>query len=223
MAWREVVSPVGKGECWIIPAAKAKSDRDHLVPLTSHVLRELEALKLLTGSKLHVFDSPNRPGRPIRSVKTAVLRLRVRMARAAIGDADAAELAEQRGVEVATVQKVLAQGRMSKGTRNDKLAGKVENRRELVAILEQLAGVSRWTPHDLRRSATTHMRGAGVSRFVAARVLGHADREVTADYDLYDNLKEKRSALETWQRHLEQIVTGKATAGGEVVSIDSRR
>jgi integrase len=59
-----------------------------------------------------------------------------------------------------------------------------------------------WTFHDLRRSAATGMARLGVARFVVARVLAHADREVTGVYDRYEYLAEKRAALERWAAHV---------------------
>lgn len=61
--------------------------------------------------------------------------------------------------------------------------------------------------HDLRRTATTLMTRHGVTRFVVARVLGHTDKTVTAIYDQYEYLPEKRAALETLDRVLGAILT----------------
>ncbi|WP_169791124.1 tyrosine-type recombinase/integrase [Rubellimicrobium mesophilum] len=53
-----------------------------------------------------------------------------------------------------------------------------------------------WRFHDIRRTAATLMTGGGVSRFIVERVLGHADRGVTAIYDRNIYRTEKRAALE---------------------------
>ncbi len=58
------------------------------------------------------------------------------------------------------------------------------------------AGVLGWRFHDVRRTAATRMTEAGVSRFIVERVLGHADRGVTAVYDRNAYREEKRGALE---------------------------
>ena len=64
--------------------------------------------------------------------------------------------------------------------------------------------------HDLRRTASTRMRAAGISQFDVSRVLNHAAEGVTAKhYDHYDNLAEKRNALDTWARKLEGILKNK--------------
>ena len=49
--------------------------------------------------------------------------------------------------------------------------------------------------HDLRRTAASIMARLGVSRFVLARVLGHADRGPTAIYDRHDYSPEKLAAV----------------------------
>ncbi len=70
-----------------------------------------------------------------------------------------------------------------------------------------LAGLMEpFTPHDLRRTAATRMRELGISRGDVKLVLNHAESDVTARYDRYDGLAEKRRALEIWGRRLEQIV-----------------
>jgi integrase len=63
------------------------------------------------------------------------------------------------------------------------------------------------TPHDLRRSAASHMTSIGISRFIVARVLNHAEQGVTAVYDRHSYDREKRQALEAWARRLEEIIT----------------
>jgi integrase len=68
------------------------------------------------------------------------------------------------------------------------------------------------TRHDLRRTASTQMRAAGVSRTDLAFVLNHALREggaVTGTYDLYEGAAEKQAALECWTRTLGGILKAK--------------
>ena len=67
-------------------------------------------------------------------------------------------------------------------------------------------GLKRWTPHDLRRTAASHMAAAGVDRFTLERVLNHADSSVTGIYDRYTYDAEKRRALEKWERRLRSII-----------------
>lgn len=68
--------------------------------------------------------------------------------------------------------------------------------------LGDLAGVSNWRLHDLRRTAATRMAERKVSRFIIERVLGHADSGVTAIYDRASYREEKVAALEELSRSL---------------------
>jgi integrase len=81
-------------------------------------------------------------------------------------------------------------------------------------------GIPHWTPHDLRRTAASHIAGLGVDRFTLARILNHTDREVTAVYDRYTYDDEKRKALRKWDRALSDIISGKGKVD-KVVAIDS--
>jgi integrase len=64
------------------------------------------------------------------------------------------------------------------------------------------APLAPWTLHDLRRSMATGAARLGVTRFIVARALAHADREVTSIYDRFEYLPEKRAALEKWAAHV---------------------
>lgn len=75
---------------------------------------------------------------------------------------------------------------------------------------EDRIDVEYFTAHDLRRSGTTGMTRIGISRFMAGKVLNHAESGVTGQvYDKYDYLEEKKDALERWGRKLEAIISGK--------------
>ncbi|HEX7045931.1 MAG TPA: tyrosine-type recombinase/integrase [Burkholderiales bacterium] len=69
-------------------------------------------------------------------------------------------------------------------------------------------GVDDFRPHDLRRTAASHMTGMGISRLVVARILNHADAAVTAVYDRHSYDKEKRQALDAWAEQLDAILAG---------------
>ena len=73
-------------------------------------------------------------------------------------------------------------------------------------------GLARWTPHDLRRTAVTHMGGLEVDRFVIERVLNHVDDTVGGIYDRYSYDKQKRRALNKWERRLKSIIGGSVEA-----------
>lgn len=69
----------------------------------------------------------------------------------------------------------------------------------------ELLGIDHFTPHDLRRTAASHMTGSGISRLVVSKILNHAERGVTAVYDRHSYDIEKRQALDTWADHLQHI------------------
>jgi integrase len=87
------------------------------------------------------------------------------------------------------------------------------------APLPPLAGkMDRFTPHDLRRSVATRMRELGISRGDVKMVLNHRERDVTARYDRYDGLPEKKRALEIWGARLAEIIAG-TPAGANVIEL----
>ncbi len=69
--------------------------------------------------------------------------------------------------------------------------------------------VTRFTPHDVRRTVATALSEAGVSRVVVSKVLNHIDASVTAIYDRYEYMKEMRAALDAWGRKVEAIEVGR--------------
>jgi integrase len=62
------------------------------------------------------------------------------------------------------------------------------------------------TPHDLRRTAASHMTSIGISRLVMSKILNHAEPGVTAVYDRHSYDREKRAALDTWGSRIEEII-----------------
>lgn len=68
-----------------------------------------------------------------------------------------------------------------------------------VVRIRQAVGFSDWTPHDIRRSAGTHMRRLGCDHHTLKLILGHSlNNNVTAIYDRYDAMDERREALQRW-------------------------
>lgn len=61
-------------------------------------------------------------------------------------------------------------------------------------------------PHNLRRTAASHMTQLGIPRLVVSKILNHVERGVTAIYDRHEYFNEKRSALNKWQDKLKQIL-----------------
>jgi len=71
-------------------------------------------------------------------------------------------------------------------------------------------GLEYFTPHDLRRSAASHMTGMSIPRLVVSKILNHVESGVTAVYDRYSYDPEKRQALDAWARKLQAIIGGAA-------------
>jgi integrase len=69
-------------------------------------------------------------------------------------------------------------------------------------VEDRLPALELWTIHDLRRTVGTGLGKLGISRFIIARVLNHADSTVTGIYDRYEYLDEKRHALDAWREYL---------------------
>ncbi len=72
-------------------------------------------------------------------------------------------------------------------------------------------GLPRFTVHDLRRTARTHLQALGVSPHVAERCLNHKIKGVAGIYDRYDYFEERRDALERWARLIAEIESGEAS------------
>jgi integrase len=81
--------------------------------------------------------------------------------------------------------------------------------------LRAVSGVTFW-PHDLRRTAASHMASLGIPRFVIGKVLNHVEPGVTKVYDRYSYDREKRQALDAWGKQVMALVTG---ARGKVVPL----
>ena len=64
-----------------------------------------------------------------------------------------------------------------------------------------------FNPHDLRRTAASHMTGMGIQRLTVAKLLNHVETGVTAIYDRYSYDPEKRRALVSWGSEIEKILS----------------
>ena len=82
-------------------------------------------------------------------------------------------------------------------------------------------GIGQFIPHDLRRTAASHMTSMGISRLVVAKILNHVEGSVTAVYDRHSYDREKRLALDAWGRRLEDIIAGQAD--NNVVDFSARQ
>lgn len=71
--------------------------------------------------------------------------------------------------------------------------------------------IDHFTPHDLRRTAASHMTSMGITRLVVSKILNHAESGVTAIYDRHSYDQEKRRAIDSWARKLQTIIKGRKT------------
>ena len=74
-------------------------------------------------------------------------------------------------------------------------------------------GVDPFTPHDLRRTTSTHLGRLKVPRFIQDRILNHADSAIGSTYDRHEYLDEKRDALDAWAAELIRITRGPTDDG----------
>ncbi len=82
------------------------------------------------------------------------------------------------------------------------------------------SGVS-FVPHDLRRTAASHMTSMGIPRLHVSKILNHVESGVTATYDRHSYDQEKRQALEAWSIRLAEIVEG-SKPDSKVVALKDR-
>jgi integrase len=74
------------------------------------------------------------------------------------------------------------------------------------------AEIAPWILHDLRRTATTGMAGLGIAPHVVDKILNHSAgtiRGVAAVYNRHQYLDERKTALDTWARHVTGLVSPK--------------
>ena len=79
--------------------------------------------------------------------------------------------------------------------------------------------ITRFTVHDLRRTAATGMASMGIDRVTVSRILNHKEGGITALYDRHSYDQQKRNALDSWAGRLLEIVSG-ASAPGNVVALE---
>jgi integrase len=77
--------------------------------------------------------------------------------------------------------------------------------------------------HDLRRTAATRIADAGISQADIAKVLNHVEGgpRATMVYNRYAYDREKRVALETWDRCLRVILVERKNEAANVVPFAS--
>lgn len=101
--------------------------------------------------------------------------------------------------------------------------------RALNAILHKLCDrldgkARRFTPHDLRSTARSHLAALGVPVLIAERCLNHSLGGLVAVYDQHDYMTERRTALELWAAFLQACDEGRewSPPGGKVLPLRGR-
>ena len=214
---KEHVTVYGNHHIWTIPSAIRKTDQTHVVPLSGlaiEILEQVEAEKKKLdyvdvetfnprlGECLHCgTDLPvpkNRDGRRIRLQYCSE---------------------KCRGDRAVLLRKSKREPRFINSPfvfPSPKYRGKSFSESTLVTVLDRARDndmtLEHWTPHDLRRTAGTHITGlVKKTREIMDQVLGHKDGKVGAVYDRYAYFDEKCRALDGWSRELRRILKG----GGE--------
>jgi integrase len=100
--------------------------------------------------------------------------------------------------------------------------GAQDRAKKAPAIVGKAIGID-FRGHDLRRTAATKMAEAGIGQSDIAKVLNHAEGgpRATQDYNRYEPDREKRIALETWDRTLTRIL--ESTPAATVTPITARK
>ena len=78
------------------------------------------------------------------------------------------------------------------------------------AQLDELAGVTDWTLHDLRRTTATRLAGLGIPPHIVERILNHAGGSfagVAGVYNRFEYGEEMREALKLWETSLTASAT----------------
>jgi integrase len=78
------------------------------------------------------------------------------------------------------------------------------------AAARNQCGLEHWTPHDLRRTAATHMNRLGINFIWVEKVLNHKLQGMLKVYNKHPYEDEKRAALNQWASELQRIVAGES-------------
>lgn len=78
-----------------------------------------------------------------------------------------------------------------------------------VALAKIKHGLDRFTIHDLRRTARTHLEALGVVPHIAERCLNHKIKGVEGIYNRHDYFEERKAALNAWAALLMQFEQGR--------------
>ncbi len=68
-----------------------------------------------------------------------------------------------------------------------------------------------FAPHDLRRTASSHMTRNGIPREIVRKIINHREPGITKVYDRYGYDREKKNAMNKWDRVLRNILSREKT------------
>lgn len=113
--------------------------------------------------------------------------------------------------------KFVLPARQVRRTRNHNGSDVYFEQRALNAMLHKLCDrlgdkVRRFTPHDLRSTARSHLAALGVNVIVAERCLNHSLGGLVGVYDQHDYFTERRAALDAWAAFLHACESGPTIA-----------
>src|SRR5271166_160703 len=167
-----------EGATWTVPANRSKNGRAHVVPLCGL------ALSIVT-------DLVKRADGSVGTNSSARFLLP--------SPADAKGPIDGHALSVAMIRFGNA---LKEETASDDAA--VDGNRAIGSWVSD-----RPSAHDLRRTLATRLAGAGIPAEDISACLNHTRSGVTArHYDRYDRAREKRKALELWDRQVARIIDG---------------
>jgi integrase len=156
---------------WVIPAERAKNEREHYVPLSDLAIELIDELRTLAKGRPYLLPSVHKKLKPDEPISERAL---------------------------------------SRALKNNHSEGKHTT----------LFGIEPFTPHDLRRTAGTHLTSLGIPRLHVMKLLNHSDNETTAIYDRHHYWPEKQQAVKVWADELRAIIADRST---KVVAIRGQR
>jgi integrase len=92
------------------------------------------------------------------------------------------------------------------------------------ADLDKLMKARPWRFHDLRRTVATGLQKQGIALPIIEKVLNHTGGSfggIVAIYQRHSFDQEKRTALEAWAAHVDELVTGKPSR--KVITLHGKR
>lgn len=75
-------------------------------------------------------------------------------------------------------------------------------------LLSLMPNVPRFSPHDFRRTARTHLEALGIAPHISERCLNHKLRGLVGVYNQHDYFEERKAALQKWADLLSDLERG---------------